>query len=253
MHKIFAKTLFLGKKVVYLPECHSTNEIAAEMACDSQISEGLLVITDKQTEGKGQRGNSWLVQPGKNLTFTLVLKPAFLKITDQFQMTIVVSMALRQVLSKYVTRSVVEIKWPNDLYINDKKVAGILIENNLKSNKIDNMLVGIGLNVNQVDFGKLNATSVLKESGELVSLEVLLEDILLSIEQYYIKLRNGKIHELRNDYLRHLRWMDEWHRYSSGEEEFNGRIIGVDQLGRLVVQTSDRQRAFDIKDISFLK
>lgn len=223
------------------------------MVATSQINEGLLVITDKQTDGKGQRGNSWMTTPGMNLTFTLVLKPGFLKVTEQFQMTMVISLALKQVLQYYVPRELVNIKWPNDLYINDRKTAGILIENNLRGNTIDHMLVGIGLNVNQLEFGGLNATSVLKETGEMTDLDVLLEDLLLSIEQHYLKLRNGKVHLLRNEYLNHLRWKDEWHRYSSNGEAFNGRIIGVDQLGRLIVETTSGQKAFDIKDISFLK
>ena len=147
----------------------------------------------------------------------------------------------------------VTIKWPNDLYINDRKVAGILIENNLKGSNIENMLIGIGLNVNQLEFGGLAATSILKETGELAELDVLLEDILLSIERHYLKLRNRQIHGLRQIYLDSLRWKDEWHRFASGEKEFTGRILGVDQLGRLIVETPENQLAFDIKDISFLK
>ncbi|MEL6559440.1 MAG: biotin--[acetyl-CoA-carboxylase] ligase [Bacteroidota bacterium] len=253
MHKIFAKPLFLGKHIVYLPECQSTNEIASKMAATSELLEGSVIITDKQTDGRGQRGNTWVTEAGKNLTFSLFLKPSFLKISEQFNMTMIISLAVREVFEKFSHSSQVQIKWPNDVYIADRKCAGILIENSLKGNKLEEMVVGIGMNINQGNFHVSQATSLFGETGAEFELRDVLEETLIAIEKYYLQLKNSGLHAIRSNYLSKLMWKDEWHIFEAAGKAFNGKILGVDQIGRLIVEKDKNQYAFDIKEISFLK
>lgn len=223
------------------------------MAANSELVEGSVVITDKQTNGKGQRGNTWVSESGKNLTFTLMLKPAFLKIAEQFSMTMVISLAVKEVFEKFLYENDIKIKWPNDIYVNEKKCAGILIENSLKGNKIECMIVGIGMNINQGFFQLSKATSLFGETGKEFDLINVLEETLLTIEKYYLMLKQQGVHKLRPDYLANLLWRNEWHLFRTNEDCFTGKILGVDQLGRLVVETQNNQQTFDIKEISFVK
>ena len=127
--------------------------------------EGLVVFSENQTDGKGQRGNSWITERGKNLTFSLFLKPSIL-ISTQFVLSKIVSLSIVDFLMEMGVKDV-KIKWPNDIYCGDKKIAGILIENTISEGKINNCIVGIGLNVNQVNFDSSiqNATSLKLELG----------------------------------------------------------------------------------------
>ncbi|MCR9253613.1 MAG: biotin--[acetyl-CoA-carboxylase] ligase [bacterium] len=250
MHKFFAKPLFLGKNVIFLPECHSTNDYALNALNKPDIREGTVIITDNQTKGRGQRGNIWVSEPGKNIILSLVLEPGFLQISQQFGLTLVTSLAVYDLLSQYVPQ--VRIKWPNDIYIGEKKTAGILIENSLRNNKIEHAVIGIGININQQGFLSNLATSLSLEKGEVLEREALIEELLVFIEKWYLKLKKGQT-ELRDEYLSRLYWFKENRVFEDAAGEFEGSILGVDPLGRLVVKTTSGQRVFDIKEVKFIK
>lgn len=252
MYKIPAKTLFIGKNLIYVPECHSTNDLAVQMVQQPSTHEGTVIITDKQTKGRGQRGNQWLTEPGKNLTFSLILKPSFLAPKDQFLITIVISLAVLDTIKSRLNQRAF-IKWPNDLMINNKKVCGVLIENQLRGNKIRHAVVGIGINVNQENFDLPSATSLSQVSGEPYNLPSLLVDLLECIEARYLMLRNGKTKELKESYVHALYWRDEWHTFSSQGEVFSGMIKGVDENGKLWVKEGETHRTFDIKEIEYIE
>lgn len=223
------------------------------MAANSELLEGSIIITDKQTDGKGQRGNTWITEAGKNLTFSLFLKPSFLKIAEQFNMTMIISLAVRDIFEKFSNSEQVQIKWPNDIYIDERKCAGILIENSLKGNKIEEMIVGIGMNINQGVFHLNKVTSLFGETGVEFDLREVLEETLIAIEKYYLQLKNSGLYAIRSTYLSKLMWKDEWHTFESAGKTFTGKILGVDQIGRLILEKDKNQLAFDIKEISFLK
>ena len=148
MYKIPANTLFVGKNLVFVPDCPSTNTLALQITQQSPAKEGTLVITDNQTAGKGQRGNVWEAEPRQNLTFSLILKPGFLAVSKQFYLNVVICLALKDYLMEKISRTVY-IKWPNDILVHEKKISGVLIENQLQGAHISNSIVGIGLNMNQ--------------------------------------------------------------------------------------------------------
>ncbi|MFY0600291.1 MAG: biotin--[acetyl-CoA-carboxylase] ligase [Cyclobacteriaceae bacterium] len=254
LHKYFAKTLFLGKKVDSLTHCHSTNDemIAKIKLTGNHIFEGHIVQSSFQTKGKGQRGNAWISEPGKNLLFSVNLNPTFLSINKLFFINVITGIAIHKAIEGLVENSNIEIKWPNDIYINDLKVGGVLVETILNGNKIENVIVGVGLNVNQEFFSLNTATSLFNESKTKFDLDQVLESVLLEIESQYLKL---KAHDFKSTlfyYHQNMRWRGEIHVFSSGEKSFEGEIIGIDDKGRLVVKQEDQLFSYDVKEIEFV-
>lgn len=233
--------------------------------------EGTVVITANQTAGRGQRGNTWIVEPGKNLTFSLLLKPTFLKVEEQFFLTIIISLAITDVLNKTRSHSPeelnktqspfspgeevgdeVKIKWPNDILINEKKICGILIENSLSQSGIQQTIVGIGLNVNQKSFSISTATSLYLVLGKEQELNSILNPLLENIEKRYLQLRNRKFAELKAEYLNRLFGKGEVRNFLIEEKQTIGKLLGVDELGRLVVEMNNQTYLFNNKEISFV-
>ncbi|MCZ6900524.1 MAG: biotin--[acetyl-CoA-carboxylase] ligase, partial [Bacteroidetes bacterium] len=140
MYKILAKTLFVGRKLHYLPSCHSTNDIASELLAQKKATEGTLIITDDQIAGRGQRGNAWESVPYQNVTLSVVLLPNFLHPKDQFLMTMMISVALIDLLCAFLPDGL-RIKWPNDIYYYDRKIAGILIESAIQQEDIESTII----------------------------------------------------------------------------------------------------------------
>jgi BirA family transcriptional regulator, biotin operon repressor / biotin---[acetyl-CoA-carboxylase] ligase len=250
LYKIPANTLFVGKNLVFVPECHSTNTLAMELSQRGSIADGTVIITDNQQAGRGQRGNQWISEPGKNLTFSVVLKPGFIKADQQFRLTQVISLAVTDYLKNRLDATI-KIKWPNDILVNQLKTCGILIENSLSGDTIQFVVVGIGLNVNQISMPNNKATSLKQETGKDYILENELQLLLQAIEVRYVQLREGKINLLENDYLINLYRKGELHGFNTMDGVLKGMIEGVDQRGRLVLQTSEGKRFYDLKEISF--
>ncbi|KYG78824.1 biotin--[acetyl-CoA-carboxylase] ligase [Roseivirga echinicomitans] len=251
MYKILAKTLFLGKEVIYMPSCHSTNDIALQMLKKPDNREGLIVITDHQTQGRGQRGNNWKSDSGSNLTLSIILKPSFLLASDQFYLNIITSLAVRRMIEFYVNEQGAKVKWPNDVLLNEKKIAGILIENTLQRSSIQWSVVGMGININQQGVGLEKATSLFEVTKSMNSLPELFEKLIESLEYYYLKLKSGKKEELKEEYLQHLFGFQKFRKYRT-EYLFNGKIIDVEETGRLVMETAKGVQSFDFKEVEFL-
>ncbi|MDW7695182.1 biotin--[acetyl-CoA-carboxylase] ligase [Flammeovirgaceae bacterium SG7u.111] len=257
MYKISANTLFTGKKCVYLPTCHSTNDIATRILSNDDTIEGTVVVTPFQTKGRGQRGNSWETEADQNLTFSVILKPGFLMAAAQFQLNMAVSLGIFDFLFSFLSRGV-KIKWPNDIYVGDKKIAGILFENYLKKNKIDNSIVGIGININQSEFETPNAISLSKVTGKKYKLRETIELVLEKIEARYLQLKAGTLDKMKHDYLQELYWYQEWRSFEdmrTGQAEpFEGQILGVDKWGKLAIETKKSGVVyFDFKQVVFVK
>jgi BirA family biotin operon repressor/biotin-[acetyl-CoA-carboxylase] ligase len=252
LYKIPANTLFLGKNIVFVPECHSTNTLAQQITQNQTTVEGAIVITENQTAGRGQQGNVWLAEPGKNLTFSIILKPSFLALGQQFFLSIVTTLGIYDFLKQHVQRSV-SIKWPNDLLVAEKKICGILIENQVQGSKINNTIVGIGFNINQLNFMSDRATSLAIETERVFILEEELHKLLEQIERRYLQLRNKKFSELKEEYLTHLYRRNEKHLFEVSGKNVEGIIKGVDESGRLIVFCEGHDRAFGIKEITFVR
>ncbi len=258
MYKIPANTLFMGKNLVFVPECPSTNTLALEIGQQSPAKEGTVVITDHQTAGKGQRGNTWDAEPSQNLTFSLILRPGFLPVNKQFYLNIVISLGLYNYL-KEKTSDPVYIKWPNDILVHGKKVSGILVENQLKGMQISNTIAGIGFNLNQKVFASSSAISLSQVIGTTLDRHEELPLLLGHIESRYLQLRqacmaapSGDYQPLMDDYLAALYRRHEKHLFSANGALFEGTIHDIDEWGKLRVETSNGFRSFGIKEISYV-
>lgn len=248
MYKIPANTLFVGKNLVFVPQCPSTNTLALQMTQQPPVKEGSVVITDDQTAGKGQRGNTWEAEPRQNLTFSVILKPNFLAINKQFYLNVVVCLALKDYLADNISGAIY-IKWPNDILVQKKKISGVLIENQLQGNSISTSVVGVGLNVNQKTFASEAATSLSLAIGKDVDLATALESILSTLEMRYLRLRAGEYKPLMDEYLAALYRRHEQHRFSSDGKMFEGEILDLDEWGKLRIRVNGEVRAFGVKEI----
>ena len=251
MHKFFANSLFIGKKLENLPHCHSTNQIAGEMLNHDRPPEGTVVITDNQTAGKGQRGAQWESAAGQNLTFSILFYPHFLLIKHQFYLNMIISLGVARAL-QHELGGKVKIKWPNDILVSDKKICGILIENSLKGSKIEYSITGIGLNVNQKEFAYEKATSLSDLTLTDYDLNDVFNKVIRGIEQYYLMLKAGDLDKIRSDYLDNLYWLNERHVFDA-QGIFSGQIVDVDETGKLLVETNHQVNAYDIKEIVFVE
>ena len=250
MYKIPANTLFIGKKLVFVPECHSTNSLALELSQKEDLPEGTVVITSNQKQGRGQQGNVWSSEPGKNLTFSLVLKPTFLAVKDQFSLNMVVSLAVRDFLQKYIQFKVF-VKWPNDIMVDDHKVCGILIENQIQGAAFSSSVIGIGLNVNQRAFYSKNASSMAMLTSKSFELQQLFEQLIEKLEARYLLLRKGFIAQIKDAYSSSLYGDKELRNFRTAEGAFEGEIAGVDDAGKLIIKTKNGTRHFNFKEVQF--
>lgn len=255
MDKINPTTLFIGQKRLFLPSCQSTNDIALGSIRHNTALEGFLVWTEHQTSGRGQRGSTWESRKGENLTCSLILQPSFIPVQEQFALSMAISLAIYDLLElKLPKQHAIHIKWPNDIYVDDLKIAGILIENQLRGAKWVYSTIGIGLNINQQEFVQPFATSLAKITGDFYSLEELLERLLVFIEKRYLQLRNRKKGQLRHEYLQHLYLKDTWHWFENLKQtaplSFYGAIQDVNKFGHLEVLLENGQtESFAFKEI----
>jgi BirA family transcriptional regulator, biotin operon repressor / biotin---[acetyl-CoA-carboxylase] ligase len=238
----------VGKNLVFVPDCHSTNSLAMDLGQRGSAAEGTVVITDNQYSGRGQRGNLWISEPGKNLTFSVLLKP-HVRPDEQFVLTQMVALAVADYLSSKVAH--VSIKWPNDILVNERKICGILIESSLSGAVFQFVIAGVGLNINQTVFRNPRATSLKLETGKEFNLNTELQDVLQKLEVRYLQLREGNAAKLQQDYLKKLYRLGEQHEFKTPRELFKGSIESVDEQGRLIIKTEIGSKAFNLKEILF--
>ena len=247
-------------KVVHIEETDSTNRWLREMTLrngssvshDSFDTEepSICVVADYQTAGKGCGTNSWESERGKNLTFSLLFHPDDIPASGQFRISEAVSVALCQTLASYIYNKV-EIKWPNDIYVGDKKICGILIENRLQGSIIKDSIVGIGLNVNQAVFlsDAPNPVSLLQLLGHEVDREALLQRFLKALGDAFAMTAE----ELSAAYRQKLYRQDGYYDYQDASGMFKAKLLDVLIDGRLVLLDADgKARYYAFKEVSFI-
>lgn len=252
-------SLFVGKVAHRLVSVDSTNAYAKLLFSKSKPTEGTAICAEEQSAGRGQIGSKWEAAPQKNIIMSVILYPKFLLATAQFQLNQVVSLAVLATLSEYIDPQLLHLKWPNDIYIQDKKVGGILIENSLKGTWLDHSIVGIGLNINQTTFGAAltQATSLAIATRQQYDLEILLARLCENIEGYYLQLQaksSDSKKKLEQAYLDSLLGYQAWRNYQLPQHQttFRGKITGVSPTGKLQVETEAHPLEFDLKEIKFL-
>jgi len=218
------------------------------------LAEGTVIMADNQYAGRGQQENEWHAEPGLNLTFSILLKPNFLLLDQQFMLNIAVSNGIYQALNGVLGRGLA-VKWPNDIYYDDMKIGGVLIENNISGSIIKSSIIGIGLNVNQKNFdpGKVKTASSLSIIlQEDVNLMDLLGKICCQIEGQYLKLRAGQYDQLKVEYGRCLYKLNRLAFFRQNGEVLEGKITGVTDRGLLLLDMKGEIGEYNFKEIEFM-
>lgn len=248
-------TLFVGQNLIKLSAVDSTNNYLKNLLSKSEpLPEGTVIMADDQFAGKGQLQNTWHSEPKKNLTFSILLQPKFLPVGKQFLLNMAVSLGINKALAKYLGSDVC-IKWPNDIYYQNKKLGGVLIENTIVGNSLKNAIVGIGLNINQQNFPselKDKATSFYQILQEDVNLELTLAEICSQIESMYLQLRANKDSYIKETYVSNLYRINELASYRQNGEVFEGEIRGVSETGLLSLDVKGKVTTFNFKEVEFL-
>lgn len=282
-------TLFIGKVYYRFDELPSTNDWAAELlvlptvpdggtigAAKTRPPEGTVVQAANQTAGRGQLGSRWQSSAGENLLLSIILYPIWLEASAQFYLSMAVALALRDLVTtkewekkrdlRVATQektpafkhspSLAKIKWPNDLYLSDKKTAGILIQNALSGAHLQSSIVGIGLNVNQLHFPDdlPNASSLAKIFGEGFDLEEVAAYLFECLERRYLQLKSGQRAAIKSEYEEHLWLRGKTARFVRNAEgsEFEGTILGVSERGMLQIETETGVEEFEVKALRFI-
>lgn len=242
----------IGLSVIHISECQSTNTYVKEQA--SQLESGSCVYTDSQLAGRGQLKNSWFTTPKFNITASLFLKPIKLHSSNQFVLSMITSLAIFQYVKEKGIENV-KIKWPNDILISKKKVAGILIENAIQENLITQSVIGFGININEVSFPPFEraASSLKLETGRDFIIREELDLVLSLINIYYEKWLIGGYKKLEEEYLSNVYGFDEWVEIEEKGNRTHVKISGIDEWGRLLTKKPDGlSGCYDIKEIKFL-
>jgi BirA family transcriptional regulator, biotin operon repressor / biotin---[acetyl-CoA-carboxylase] ligase len=247
-------TLFLGRHLTHLAITESTNQYALEWLSKSKPPEGTVISAYEQTKGRGQIGSTWESEAGKNLTFSVILYPSFLPLSRQFALNQCLSLSILDALAPLIPEAL-SLKWPNDIYIGQKKVAGMLVQNSINQMQLQHSVVGIGLNVNQTVFisDALNPVSLQQITGKEMDLFALLSSICFCMEKRYLQLRSGDFETIRKNYLENLYQFMEDHLYKDATGRlFKGRIVDVLPDGRLLLVHDKGEQSFGMKEIQFI-
>jgi BirA family biotin operon repressor/biotin-[acetyl-CoA-carboxylase] ligase len=247
-------TLFTGRQSIALPETDSTNSFLSFILRQNTLPEGTVIRAEKQNAGRGQRGTSWESEAGKNLLLSFVFYPSFIAPKNVFLLNKTFSLAVYDFAVKWLDSNVT-VKWPNDIYFQNKKLAGILIENNVTYNNIDQSIFGTGININQTEFpGNLTkAVSFANVKNRQFDLDELFFSLCEKIEARYIQLKNGEISKIDSDYHSALYGKDEINFFQTADYHFEGKIRGVKESGLLQIETKNGNiKEFDLKEIKLL-
>lgn len=242
----------MERKIIRLSEIDSTNRYLREEH-DEDWDGMVVAVADYQTAGKGQGVHTWESEDGKNLLFSIKVHPRWVPVRRQFVLSMAEALALKDALDSYVDG--ITLKWPNDVYWNDKKISGTLIETSVDSRGIKTCIFGTGVNVNQTVFRSdaPNPVSLAQILGHEVDKEEVLQKILDAFEKYYELLRRADYQDVSGIYHLSLYRRKGYHRYRDADGEFDGAFVEVEDDGHLILH--DKQgviRSYAFGELRFL-
>jgi len=246
------RTVSLGKPLIHLTSVDSTNKYAAAILHKENPTEGTVILADVQTHGKGQGENIWLSEKGLNLLCSIILRPDFLPAYKQFYLSMSVASGIIDCLTDLDIHA--QVKWPNDILIKGRKISGILIENSVLSQNLHTSIVGIGLNVNQVNFpsGIPDPASILGETGKLYEVRQILLKLLFFVEKRLTLLYAEDFMAVKSGYLNRLWLLNSRAFFSDQTGNFEGRIVDVAESGELMILTSTGEtRTYNFREVEF--
>ena len=245
--------MIIGSKLLFFENLPSTNSKAAHLLKSNDLPEGSIIYTNYQSEGRGHMGNRWESEDGKNLLISIVLFPSKINPADQFLISMTVSIGICDFLKRYIP--VCAIKWPNDIYVNNDKIAGILIENSVIGDQIEKTIAGIGININQVKFlsDAQNPVSLTLLTGMTYDLSSCLNQLASDLDRRYKQLLSEKSETIRQEYVSQLFRLNEWHTYRDISGIFTGRILNAADNGMLQIEKKSGEIAeYSFKEVGFI-
>jgi len=249
-------TIFIGKVLLQHDSLASTNLYALNLVSKNNPTDGTVISTYNQADGRGQIGSKWESEPLKNISLSIILYPKFLSVRNQFRLNQAISLGVFDFITKYINKKL-KVKWSNDIYVANAKIAGILIQNTLSGSNFQSSVVGIGINVNQAIFKSdaPNPISMFNVTGNKYDLDQLVGELCKSVEQRYLQLRAGNHQQLEDDYINHLYRYQEDALYKRMDDGtiFSGKIVGLTDLGKLLIDHNRGTEAFGFKEVAFLQ
>ena len=245
--------MIIGSQLLFFKDLPSTNSHAAVLLKENSLPEGTVIHTSFQTSGRGQAGNKWESEENKNLLISIVLYPSLIRPEDQFLLSMAVSLGICDFLNHFI--SDISIKWPNDIYVNNDKIAGILIENSIQEDSIEHTIAGIGVNINQEKFlsDAPNPVSLSIVTGRQYDLADCLRQLSGELDKRYKQLIGKDFDLLRRDYLSLLYRRNQWYGFQDQDGIFTGRITDVTAMGRLKVERENGIISeYSFKEIDFV-
>jgi BirA family biotin operon repressor/biotin-[acetyl-CoA-carboxylase] ligase len=245
--------MIIGSNLLFYEKLSSTNSQASLLLKDKDLPEGTVVYTDFQTGGRGQGANRWESEKCKNLLLSIILYPDSVQPEEQFAISIAISLGICDFIDRYYSGC--KIKWPNDIYINNGKIAGILIENSIFGPEIKSSVAGIGLNINQENFPDniSNPISLKQVAGKEFDRDVILEQLLSDLDIRYKQLLYGDRSHLKDEYISRLYRLNEWCAFKSGNKEFTGRITDISDHGNLRIEGQNGRIAeFSFREVDYV-
>lgn len=238
----------IGCKIIRLESVDSTNNYVANLVKEHKIDDGTVIMAVEQYDGRGQRGAEWLVKPGENLTFSFFIQNVNLSVEKQFVLTQIVSLSLVNFFLKLGIEA--EIKWPNDIFIGKKKIAGVLIENQITGSNLKNSIIGVGINVNQLEFLNLNATSLKNIKGGHFNIDELLFSFISSFNAVTSKYQFD-FQNINQAYLNEMYLLGVKSSFRVSGKQIIGEILGVSGTGKLILEQESGIEEYDLKEIQF--
>ena len=243
--------IFPNRQIIRVEQTTSTNYYLQQLSNVEKLTEGTVVVTDTQTHGRGQGDHSWESDSGKNLTFSMLLYPTSVKASGQFILSKAISLAVYDFISQYVPD--VSVKWPNDVYVGDKKITGMLIESFIGGDCLTKTIAGIGVNINQEHFmsDAPNPVSLFQLTGQTYQLDNCLDNLCACISGRY-RMMTDHPEQLNSEYLQHLYRFGKPGRFSADGVFFDATITGINQYGMLeMTTTSGECNVFGFKEVKF--
>lgn len=238
-------------RIIRLDETSSTNNFLRSLVGKESLPEGSVVVSEYQTAGRGQVGNSWESEGGKNLMFSVILYPDFLPANRQFLISQIAALSVKETLDTYVGD--ITVKWPNDIYWRDQKICGMLIENDLTGHSLYCSVIGIGININQQQFvsDAPNPVSLTQITGKEYDREEVLSRFLNRLYTRYLALLSEQEDDIRRDYMAALYHRDGFHPYRDDQGDFQACIHDIEPTGHLILELPDgERRRYAFKEVS---
>lgn len=247
------QTLFTGRQLIELPEIDSTNNYSKELLSQNKPSEGTVIVAHTQTQGRGQAGNQWQAEAGKNISLSVIFYPTFLSADKQFFLNMAVSLGIKD-FCESILNDEIKIKWPNDIFYLDKKIGGVLIENTVSGSNLQSSIIGIGLNINQTKFSNdlPNASSFAQIANIEFSIPELVNSLCNYLEKYYLQLRSLHFNFLDKAYTTSLFRYNHTSYFKKGNDLFKGEIMGVTKEGKLIIEANGKEFKFGLKEVEFV-